>query len=288
MIPIKYADLHVHTFYSDSTFSPEEVVSCAKERGLSAIAICDHDTVDGIDPCMAIGPGYGVEIIPGIEMSVEKMDAEIHVLGYFIDWKQDWLRKKLKEIQDSRVERLFVIIEKLKAVGIKIDAEEVFRIAVNKGSVGRLHIAKAMLNSGAIKNLREAFDKYIGFAKPCYVPYTKLSPKETMDLILKAGGVPVIAHPDLIGNDKYIDEFIDHGLRGLEVYHTDHKSHVSMRYEAMAKDLGLMMTGGSDCHGMGKGRILMGTVRVPYELVEKLKEEAEKIRDDPSARPMCK
>ena len=280
MTPVKYADLHVHTFYSDSTFSPEEVVSCAKEKGLAAIAICDHDTVDGIGPCMIIGREKGVEIIPGIEMSVEKVDAEIHVLGYFIDWKQDWLRKKLKEIQDSRVERIFVMIEKLNAMGVKLDAEEVFRIAVNKGSVGRLHVAKAMLNSGAIKNLREAFGKYIGFAKPCYVPYTKLSPKETMELILKAGGVPVIAHPNLIGNDDYIDEFIDHGLRGLEVYHTDHKPNVSNRYEAMAKELGLIMTGGSDCHGMGKGRILMGTVRVPYELVEKLREEADKIKDE--------
>ena len=280
MTQIKYADLHVHTFYSDSTLSPEEVVSCAKEKGLAAIAICDHDTVDGIGPCMAIGLEKGVEIIPGIEMSVEKVDAEIHILGYFIDWKQDWLRKKLKEIQDSRVERLFIMIKKLNAMGVKIDAEEVFRIAVNKGSVGRLHVAKAMLNYGAIKSLREAFDKYIGFAKPCYVPYTKLSPKETMELILKAGGVPVIAHPALIGNDDYIGEFIDHGLRGLEVYHTDHKPHISKRYEAMAEELGLVMTGGSDCHGMGKGRILMGTVRVPYELVEKLREEARKIKDE--------
>lgn len=280
MTPIKYADLHVHTFYSDSTFSPEEVVSRAKEMGLAAIAICDHDTVDGIDPCMAIGREKGVEIIPGIEMSVEKMDAEIHILGYFIDWKQDWLRKKLKEIQNSRVERLFVMIEKLKAAGVNINVEEVFRIAVNKGSVGRLHVAKAMLNSGAIKSLREAFSKYIGFAKPCYVPYVKLSPKDTMELILKAGGVPVIAHPDLIGNDGYIGEFISHGLRGLEVYHTDHKPHVSKRYEAIARELGLIMTGGSDCHGMGKGRVLMGTVRVPYELVEKLKEEAKKIKDE--------
>lgn len=278
MTEAKYADLHVHTFYSDSTFSPEEVVSCAKDRGLAAIAICDHDTVDGIDPCMAIGREKGVEIIPAIEMSVEKMDAEIHVLGYFIDWKQEWLRKKLKEIQDSRIERIFAMIEKLRAMGVKIDAEEVFRIAVNKGSVGRLHVAKAMLNSGAIKNLREAFEKYIGFAKPCYLPYTKLSPKETMEFILNAGGVPVIAHPDLIGNDVYIDEFVGHGLRGLEVYHTDHKPHVARKYEAMAKDLGLIMTGGSDCHGMGKGRILMGTVRVPYELVEKLREESEKIK----------
>ena len=228
--------------------------------------------------CMTIGLEKGVEIIPGIEMSVEMMDAEIHVLGYFIDWKQDWLRKKLKEIQDSRVDRVFVMIKKLNTAGVKVNAEEVFKIAVNKGSVGRLHVAKAMLNSGAIKRLREAFDKYIGFAKPCYVPYTKLSPKETMELILNAGGVPVIAHPALIGNDEYINEFVGHGLRGLEVYHTDHKPHVSKRYEAMANDLGLLITGGSDCHGMGKGRILMGTIRVPYEVVEKLKEEADRIR----------
>jgi 3',5'-nucleoside bisphosphate phosphatase len=280
MTQAKYADLHVHTFYSDSTFSPEEVVSCAREKGLAAIAICDHDTVDGIDPCMAIGLEKGVEIIPGIEMSVEKMDAEIHILGYFIDWKQDWLRKILKDIQDSRVERIFVMIDKLKAMGVKIEAEEVFKIAVNKGSVGRLHVAKAMLGSGAIKNLREAFGKYIGFAKPCYVPYTKLSPEDTIGLILKAGGVPVIAHPILIGNDEYIKEFMGHGLRGLEVYHTDHKPNVARRYEAIAKELGLVMTGGSDCHGMGKGRILMGTVRVPYELVEKLKEEAVKIKNE--------
>ena len=271
---MKYADLHVHTFYSDSTFSPQEVVSCAKEKNLSAIAICDHDTVDGIEPCMVIGDKAGIEIIPGIEMSVEKMDAEIHILGYFIDWKEDWLRKKLKIIQNSRVERIYLIIEKLKSLGIKVDAEEVFKIAVNKGSVGRLHVAKAMLNSQVIKNLREAFDKYIGFSKPCYVPYTKLLPREAVEFILKAGGVPVIAHPNLIGNDGYIDEFMEYGLRGLEVYHTDHKPHVSKRYEAMAKEKGLIMTGGSDCHGMGKGRILMGSVRVPYTIVEELKKAA--------------
>lgn len=275
----KYADLHVHTFYSDSTFSPEEVVSCALDKGLAAIAICDHDTLDGIEPCIKIGREKGVEIIPGIEMSVEKQDAEIHMLGYFVDWKAQWLREKLKEIQDSRVERIYIMIEKLNAMGVKVDTEEVFKIAVNKGSVGRLHVAKAMLKSGAIKNLKEAFNKYIGFLKPCYVPYAKLSARDTVELILKAGGVPVIAHPALIGNDDCISEFVGYGLRGLEVYHTDHKPHVCERYEAMAKDMGLIMTGGSDCHGMGKGRILMGSVRVPYEVVEKLREESEKIRN---------
>jgi 3',5'-nucleoside bisphosphate phosphatase len=274
----KYADLHVHTFYSDSTFSPEEVVSYAKAKGLAAIAICDHDTVDGIEPCMILGDKAGVEIIPGIEMSVEKIDAEIHILGYFIDWKQDWLRKRLKIIQNSRVERVYLIMERLKSLGIEVDAEEVFKLAVNKGSVGRLHVAKALLNSGAIKNFKEAFDKYIGFSKPCYVPYTKLLPREVVEFILKAGGVPVIAHPHLMGNDEYINEFMEYGLRGLEVYHTDHKSHVAKHYEAIAKERGLIMTGGSDCHGMGKSRILMGSVRVPYDIVERLKTEAGRIK----------
>lgn len=277
---MKYADLHVHTSYSDSTFSPEEVVSCAKEKGLAAIAICDHDSVEGIEPCMAIGAKVGVEIIPGIEMSAEKIDAEIHMLGYFVDWKQDWFRKKLKEIQESRVERIYKMIDKLKAFNIVVDAEEIFRIAGSKGSVGRLHVARAMLNSGGVKSLKEAFDKYIGFLKPCYVPYTKFSPKEAIEIVLRVGGVPVLAHPDLMGHDEYIEEFVDYGLKGIEAYHTDHKGHISRRYEEIAKRHNLIMTGGSDCHGLGKGRVVMGEVRVSYELVEKLKEVAESVRNE--------
>lgn len=275
---MKYADLHVHTTYSDSTFSPEEVVSCAKEKDLSAIAICDHDSVEGIEPCMALASKADIEIISGIEMSAEKVDAEIHILGYCFDWKQDWFRKKLKEIQASRVERVYKIIERLKTFNITIDAKDVFRLAGNNASVGRLHIAQAMIDSGAVKSMREVFDKYIGFLKPCYVPYTKFSPEEAIQIILKVGGVPVLAHPDLMGHDEYIEEFVGYGLKGIEVYHTDHKPNISKRYEEIANRLGLIMTGGSDCHGLGKGRILMGTVKVPYELVEKLKKEAEKIK----------
>lgn len=277
---MKYADLHVHTSYSDSTFSPEEVVSCAKEKGIAAIAICDHDSVDGIEPCEALASKVNIEIIPGIEMSAEKVDAEIHILGYFIDWRQEWFQKKLKEIRKSRVERVYKIIDKLKAFKITIDAEEVFRLAGNNASVGRLHIAQAMLNSGTAKNMREVFEKYIGFLKPCYVPYTKFSPEEAIQIILRVGGVPVLAHPDLMGRDEYIDEFVGYGLRGIEVYHTDHKPQVSKHYEEVAQRLGLVMTGGSDCHGLGKGRILMGTVKVPYELVEKLKKEADSVKEE--------
>lgn len=277
---MKYADLHVHTSYSDSTFSPEEVIACAKQKGLSAIAICDHDSVDGILPCEILGSKVGIEVVPGIEMSAEKVDAEIHILGYFIDWEQKNFRKKLKEIQSSRIDRVYKIVEKLKSFDINIDPKEIFRLAGNNASVGRMHIAQAMLASGAVKNMKDAFGKYIGFLKPCYVPYTKFSPEEAIHMILEVGGVPVIAHPNLMERDQYIEEFVGYGLRGIEVYHTDHKAHVARRYEEMAKRLGLVMTGGSDCHGLGKGRVLMGTVRVPYDLVEKLRKEAISIKKE--------
>ncbi len=276
----RYADLHIHTTYSDSTFSPEQVVDCAKEKGLAAIAICDHDSVEGIEPCQALASKAGIEVIPGIEMSAEKVDAEIHMLGYFIDWKRGWFRKRLEEIRKSRIERVYKIISKLKDFNIHIDAEEVFRLAGNNASVGRLHIAQAMLNSGAVKGMREVFEKYIGFLKPCYVPYTKFSPEEAIHTILKAGGVPVLAHPGLMGHDKYIEEFVGYGLKGIEVYHTDHKPEAVKRYEEIAGRFGLVMTGGSDCHGLGKGRVLMGRVKVPYVLVEELKKAADSVKEE--------
>lgn len=274
---MKFADLHVHTFYSDSTFSPEEVVSCAAEKGLSAIAICDHDSVDGIDPCREIGARMGVEIIPGIELTIEKADAEIHLLGYFMDYKVGWFVKKLKEIQKARVERIHKMVEKLNAEGIDVKAEDVFALS-GKGSVGRLHLAQAMLKTGKVATFKEVFDKYIGFKKPCYVTNVRFTPKEAVETLLKIGGVPVIAHPDVTGQDEYIPELMKYGLRGIEVYHTDHRPSVIKHYEALAEDKGLLMTGGSDCHGLGKGRVLLGGVRVPYTIVEALREESGRIK----------
>jgi len=276
---MKFADLHVHTFYSDSTFSPEEVMLYAAERGLNAIAICDHDCLDGIEPCIKIGTEKGIEIIPGIEMTAEKTDVEIHILGYFLDWKLKWLNERLKEMQDSRIYRIYKMVDKLKDLNIVVDPMDVLRIS-GRGAVGRLHLAKAMLNAGKIKNIKQAFEKYIGFSKPCYVSNVRFSPQEAIEMILRAGGVPVLAHPSLIGKDDYIEEFISYGLRGIEVYHTEHKPSVTRHYENMAKHYNLIMTGGSDCHGLGKKRILLGEVRVPYETVEALKAESEKIRGD--------
>ncbi len=270
---MKYADLHVHTHYSDSTFSPEEVLSAAGEKALSAIAICDHDTTDGVEPCMKIGAAKGIEIIPGIELTVEKPDAEIHLLGYLIDWKLEWLQKKLKAIQEGRIDRIHKMLAKLEGEGIKIDAADVFGIA-GKGSVGRLHLARAILKSGSAKSFREVFEKYLGFGRPCYVPNIKFEPREAIEMVIEAGGVPVLAHPGIMSKEQYIPELVSYGLKGIEVYHTDHNNSTTRHYEELSKSLGLLMTGGSDCHGAGKGRVLIGTVRVPYDLVEKLKARA--------------
>jgi len=252
------------------------VATYADKKGLSAIAICDHDSVDGITPCQEAAKPFGIEVIPGIELTAEKKDAEIHILGFFLRWREEWLRRKLKEIQASRRERIYKMVEKLKEFHIDLDAEDIFKLA-GRGTVGRLHMAQAMLKTGKVKSFKEVFDKYIGFLKPCYVSYTKFSPKEAVEIILKAGGVPVLAHPDVMGNDEHIPELVGYGLRGIEVYHTDHGQGARKRYEKIAERYNLLVTGGSDCHGLGKGKILMGGVRVPYELVERLKREAERV-----------
>lgn len=275
---MKYADLHIHTYFSDSTFSPEEVADCAHKKGLAAIAICDHDCVDGIAPCAEAASSLDIEVIPGIELTVEKEDAEIHILGYCIDWEDSAFRQKLKTLQDARVERVYRIAELLKKEGIEISPEEVVRLA-GRGSVGRLHIAKEMLKTGKVKNFKEIFEKYIGFMKPCYVSNVRFTPKEAIKFILGVGGVPVLAHPYTMGKDEYIPELVGYGLKGIEVYHTDHKAAAEKHYKEIAEKDGLIITGGSDCHGMGKGRVLIGTVRVPYDIVDRLKEEAARIRD---------
>lgn len=275
---MKYADLHVHTDFSDGTFTPEEVVTLAGSKGLSSIAICDHDCVDAIAPSMKQAKDIPIEIIPGVELTVIKDRREIHVLGYFISWQAEWLQKILKRVQRERIERIDTMIEKLKRFNIKLDRNTVLDLAGGKGSVGRLHMARALFKTGSVSSIQAAFDKYIGDLKPCYVEDVGFEMREAIDLILRAGGVPVLAHPHTIGDDALVVELIKYGIRGIEVFHSDHRPPVRKKYEEIAKEYGLLITGGSDCHGLAKKRVLLGSVKVPYELVEKIKEEAERIR----------
>ena len=284
---MKYADLHVHTNFSDGTFTPEEVVREAKKCGFSSIAICDHDCVDGIGPAMESAKGSPLEIIPGVELTVIKKGQEIHVLGYFVSWEEEWFRNILRRVQKERLTRIDRMLAKLKQFNIELDRESVISIAGGGlGSLGRLHLARAMAKLKMVSCVQEAFDKYIGDSRPCYVEDIGFGAKEAIDLIIKAKGVPVLAHPGAIKNDPLVREFIKDGVRGIEIFHSNHKIADRNKYRAIAKSSGILVTGGSDCHGLAKHRVLMGTVKVPYDIVERLKKEASAIREGVSGKQL--
>ncbi|MBU3933305.1 MAG: PHP domain-containing protein [Candidatus Omnitrophica bacterium] len=274
---MKYADLHIHTKFSDGTFSPERIVKQAHRLGLSCIAITDHDTVCAIEPAMREAEGLDIELIPGVELAAETGDYEIHILGYFIDWRAGWFGRKLEQICDVRRRRALAIIEKLRAFDISLDSDEVMREAA-VGSVGRLHIARIMERRGFVHSIQEAFNKYIGNGRPCYVKKFRLTPAEAINMIYRLKGLAVLAHPYTIGNDELIPGFVQLGLRGIEVYYPEHNRSATGHYRDLAEKYGLLITGGSDCHGLGKDRVLMGEVKIPYDLVEALKKEAEALK----------
>jgi len=267
------ADLHVHTTFSDGTHTPEEVVEQAKKAGLSAIAITDHDVVDGIGSAQKRGRELGVEVIPGIEFTTEAFDTEIHILGYFIDYRHPGLVEAMTRIQKGRRERIFKICEKLKGLGVDLDPEKVLELAGNRAP-GRPHVARALVDAGYVRDFKEAFTKYIDFHGPAYVSHYKLSPEEAVRLVVAAGGVPVYAHPAVSNCDQIIPELMAAGLAGIEVYYSGHNKSQTRHYLNLAKKDGLLATGGSDYHGVRSGReVELGELSIPDELVEKLKNE---------------
>jgi hypothetical protein len=271
----RQADLHVHTNLSDGTFTPREVVENAMETGLSCIAITDHDCVDGVEPARKAAGKKGPEIIAGVEMTAQEAGREVHILGYFPDLEDTRFRNRLEAIRKKRIDRVYRIVEKLKKYNITLRPEEVFKVS-GPGSVGRMHIASVMEDKGYVSSIKEAFSRYIGDKGPCYVPHYEIAVREAIAELKKVGSVVVYAHPQLMGGTDLVDKFAKYGLDGIEVYHSEQSKAVSSRLAELAKDKGLLITGGSDCHGANKGSMLMGTVTVPYSLVEKLKECAKK------------
>lgn len=267
---MKFADLHLHTFYSDGTYSPQDLVREAKKAGLSAIAVTDHDTVEALEPSVAAGDEFAIEVISGIELSCDYAGSEIHMLGYFIDCKNKELLDKLYDLKKNRIERIHKIVSKLNDMGLKLNVESVLDFA-RYGTVGRLHVARALLKDKLVGSLQEAFQRFIGDKGPAYVCGFKLDPAEAINLIKKAGGIPVLAHPYTIGNDELIVEFKNLGLMGLEVYYPEHSQSMINFYLGLARELGLLVTGGSDCHGQAKSEAKIGSVMLAYEFVEKLK-----------------
>ena len=276
---MSFIDLHLHTNFSDGVLSPEEVVKNAHDKGLVAIAITDHDTTDGIQRAQEAAEKYDIELIPGIELSAYLSDVfgeEIHILGYFIDWNNEKFQNTLSLLKEKRTERAKEILNKLYSLGVKIDEERLFQ-SVGRGAIGRLHFAKMMLEEGYVASIRDAFLEYLGDGRPAYVPKMYLEPKETINIISDVKGIPVLAHPSYGEiDDTVIKKLMVDGLKGIEVFCGRLNDNVSKYYQKLAQQYDLLITGGSDCHGkIGTRDMLMGTVQVPYSILEELKKYKE-------------
>ena len=241
-------DLHLHTTCSDGLDTPEELIKTSVHNGYRAIAITDHDTVEGVIRGIEIARSTSLEFIPGIELSAIDHDNDVHILGYYIDHTDLAFNKWITLFKQKRKERAEEIVKSLNRLGLDIGFESVLKIA-HGASIGRPHIAAALLSENLITTYNEAFRRYIGFNGPAYVPKYPVTPYEAIELILKNGGIPVIAHPGVLRSDGLIIELIDYGLMGIEVVHPLHTPEVQSHYQKFAEKHGLLVTGGSDWHG---------------------------------------
>ena len=280
-----FADLHLHTNFSDGTYSPEELVAAASKRGLTAIALTDHDTVEGCGRAASACGAAGIEFITGAELTAEQDDREIHILGYFLDTKNPRLLSEISKFQAVRQNRIHEMVSRLNELDIPLKAEAVFALA-NCRSPGRPHVARALVEGGMCDSLDEAFERFLKKDRPAWVPKMKISALTAIELIHEARGLAVMAHPGLNRSDDLIPGLVAAGLDGIECFHTKHAPATSARYLQIAAEYGLLVTGGSDCHGLSKGKPLIGTVRLPMEYVAKLKAKVESRRS--SAGPAAK
>ena len=264
------ADLHTHTNFSDGSFSPEELVAEAKKIGLNYLAVTDHDTVGGICYLYENGlyPSKGIKIIPGIEISANHPEHDVHIVGYNIDIYDGALAEMINEISESRWERFSQIVENLQAKKFNIREAEVLQAAGASRSIGRFHIARVLVKNGAFKTIREAFDKMLGKGKPAYAPRYFPEIDDVIEVIHNAGGKAALAHPVLVGDDSLVEE-ICKKVDALEVYYPCHKPEDIQRYKNLAVKNNLLMTGGSDFHGAASRFVnALGEYTIPDDLAE--------------------
>ena len=246
-------DLHLHSTCSDGLDTPEELVGIALASGYEAISVTDHDTVEGVERALEAAKDTSLEIIPGIELSSMDNDQDIHILGYYIDHNNPDFIENIAFFTQKRYERAEEIVGCLNRLGLDVSFDTVLKIA-HGAPIGRPHIAEALLYEKFVYSYNEAFARYIGKNGPAYVPKYKITPRETIEMIIRNGGVPVLAHPVVLNRDDYIFELYEYGLMGLEVIHPLHTSEKQTYYESIAKRYGLIMTGGSDWHGEARQR----------------------------------
>ncbi len=276
-----FADLHLHTSFSDGTWTPEELAAKAGQLGFAALALTDHDTVDGCERMAEATRLLGIEFIPGSELTAETEIHEIHILGYLIDTRNEIMLKEMTRFQEVRQNRIREIVSRLNRINVPLRSEAVFALA-NCSAPGRPHVARAMVAAGLVGSLDEAFERYLKKNRPAWVPKFKMSAARAISLIQQAGGVAVLAHPGLNHCDEVIPELVEAGLDGIECLHTKHSTSPVEHYLEIADHHRLLVTGGSDCHGMSKGKPLVGTVKLPYQHVERLKARAAERRAMPN------
>lgn len=281
---MKRVDLHIHTTASDSSMNPAAVVQLAYEDGLAAIAVTDHDTVDGFKMAASAAENIDMKVVPGIELST-KYYGSVHILGYFIDVDNPELQSELKGIVDDRDRRNEKVISLMRESGIQVsydDMKERFGAVI-----GRPHFGTVIIENGLAETVTEAFDKYLGKGKPYWVPRKTVSMERCIELIIHAGGVPVLAHPfeykyDVKTLADLIEVGIRYGIRGIECRHSKHSPGEMAYLERLAEDYDLLKTGGSDFHGAIKPTISLGTgdgiLAVPYKWFEELEKERDRIR----------
>lgn len=271
-------DLHVHSTFSDGSMSPTELVLYAKRKGLLAIAITDHDTIDGIGEAISIGTQIGVEIVPGLELNVKYDDYSVHLLGYFFRQSDEALHLTLERIQSGRMERNKIILANLEKFGVEIPLEGLEKVS-GHGQSGRPHIAQLLVQKGVVKNMDEAFERYLGKGGLAYAERAVLHADEAIKMICNAGGLPVLAHPQQLeksGKDvgHVIAKLRTMGLEGIEVYYPTHSRQFKKKLLVTAKKFDLLITGGSDYHGsIRPGTTLAGgkNCSVPLSLLAEMK-----------------
>jgi hypothetical protein len=271
----RFADLHIHTTASDGLLTPRQAVEAARDAGLAACAITDHDTVSGIEEAVSAGEAMGVEVVPGVEIStVTPENVEVHILGYFFDYHNPALSGRLEILKNARWDRARAMVEQLNAVGVRIRMDRVAELAAG-GAVGRPHVARAICEVGAVSSMDAAFGRYLVEGCPGFVPRYKVNPEEAVKMIRDAGGAACCGHVAKLKRDELVLGLVNEGLVAVEVYHPDHGPASRRFYKRFAQKHGLIATGGSDAHGFVAPKPGgVGCVTVDYEAVEQLRQAA--------------
>jgi hypothetical protein len=275
------ADLHLHTNFSDGTYTPEELAGHAARLRIHTIALTDHDTIEGCPRAAIACQSLGLEFIPGAELTAEIDGTEIHLLGYYLNIQHPRLLTETARFQDVRQNRIREMTKRLNRLGIPLDADAVFALAKCR-SPGRPHVGRALVRGGFCSSVDEAFERFLKKDRPAWVPKFKMSAFDGIGLIHAAGGLVVLAHPGLNRVDDQIPMLAEAGLDGLECFHTKHAATTAEHYLRMANSLRLLVTGGSDCHGMAKGQPMIGSVRLDDDHVHRLR-EAQRRTPGPAA-----